>query len=105
MNNLKPVADRVFVKPIEKPITVSIKIILPDSIKEEKMLKGEVVAYGYAKKGKKGKITPITDLQKGDVILYYKEHGTEFEYERIKYVSLFYRHLLLKLEGVNEINA
>lgn len=73
--NVKPLADRVIVKPLEAEEKTKGGIIIPDNAKE-KPQKGEVVAVGPGKIADNGqKIT--MELKKGDKVLYGKYSGTE----------------------------
>ncbi|MBO5052903.1 MAG: co-chaperone GroES [Muribaculaceae bacterium] len=70
--NVKPLADRVIIRPTAaEEVTVS-GIIIPDSAKE-KPLKGTVVAAGPGTKDE------AMELKEGDVVLYGKYAGTEVE--------------------------
>jgi chaperonin GroES len=73
--NVKPLADRILVKPLEAEEKTKGGIIIPDNAKE-KPQKGEVVAVGPGKIADNGqKIT--MELKKGDTVLYGKYSGTE----------------------------
>ncbi len=73
--NLKPLHDRVVVKPLEAEETTAGGIIIPDTAKEKPM-EGRVVAAGPGVRGEDGKLQPL-DVKKGDQILYGKWSGTE----------------------------
>jgi chaperonin GroES len=73
--NLKPLEDRVVVKPLEAEEKTGGGIIIPDSAKE-KPQKGEVIALGSGKTSDKGQQIPMT-VKKGDKVLYGKYAGTE----------------------------
>ncbi len=73
--HLKPLHDRVVVKPLEAEETTAGGIIIPDTAKEKPM-KGRVVAAGPGVRGEDGKLQPL-DVKKGDQILYGKWSGTE----------------------------
>jgi len=70
--NIKPLADRVLVKPAAAEEKTVGGIIIPDSAKE-KPLKGEVIAVGNGTKDEE------MILKKGDKVLYGKYAGTEIE--------------------------
>lgn len=79
--NIKPLADRVLIKPaVAEEKTVG-GIIIPDSAKE-KPLKGSVVAVGEGTKDEK------MILKKGDNVLYGKYAGTEIELEGEQYLIM-----------------
>ena len=73
--HIKPLADRVVVKPVEEAETVKGGIIIPDTAKEKPM-QGEVVEVGPGRTSEEGKKTPM-EVKKGDKVLYGKYSGTE----------------------------
>ena len=73
--NLKPLHDRVLVKPLEAEEQTAGGIIIPDTAKEKPM-KGRVISAGPGVRGEDGKLHPL-DVKKGDEILYGKWSGTE----------------------------
>ncbi len=72
MTNVKPLADRVLVRPVAAEEKTVGGIIIPDSAKE-KPLKGEVIAVGNGTKDEQ------MVLKQGDTVLYGKYAGTELE--------------------------
>ena len=72
---IKPLADRVIVKPAEAEEKTSGGIILPDTAKE-KPIEGTVVAVGPGKTGDDGKVIKM-EVKVGDRVLYGKYSGTE----------------------------
>ena len=75
--NLRPLADRLVVKPLEQGEVKQGGIIIPDTAKE-KPEKGEVVAIGPGKLSDEGKRTPL-EVKKGDKILFGKYAGQEIK--------------------------
>jgi len=71
--NIRPLADRVLVKPATAEEKTIGGIIIPDSAKE-KPLKGEVMAAGNGTKDEE------MVLKRGDLVLYGKYAGTEIEW-------------------------
>ena len=84
--DLKPLADRVVVKPSEAEEKTEGGIILPDTAKE-KPQKGEVVAAGPGKKSDSGDTIPM-EVKKGDKVIYGKYSGTEFSFEGTEYLIM-----------------
>jgi len=72
---LKPLGDRVLVRPVEEEETTASGIVLPDTAKE-KPQKGKVLAVGDGKLDDDGKRVKL-DVSKGDEVLYSKYGGTE----------------------------
>lgn len=79
--SIKPLADRVLVRPLAAEEKSVGGIIIPDSAKE-KPAKGEVLAVGQGTKDEE------MILKAGDVVLYGKYAGTEVEHEGIKYLIM-----------------
>jgi chaperonin GroES len=79
--NIKPLADRVLVKPAAAEEKTVSGIIIPDSAKE-KPLKGEVVSTGNGTKDEE------MVVKAGDVVLYGKYSGTDIEVEGEKYLIM-----------------
>ena len=78
---LKPVNDKIVVKPIEKDEieTTAAGIILPDSVEGGSLLEGEVMAAGQGMYSTNGTLIPIV-VEVGDTILFSK-HNSGQEYK------------------------
>jgi chaperonin GroES len=76
--NIKPVGERVVVKPSESETKTVSGIYIPDSAKE-KQNHGEIVAVGKIED---------EELKVGDKVLYSKYGGTEVEFDGEKYLIL-----------------
>lgn len=76
---VKPLEDRVLVKPIEKESMTSSGLYLPEASKE-KPIQGKVVAVGPGKVLENGTRAAMT-IKKGDTVVYSKYAGTEVEIE------------------------
>ena len=83
---LRPLGDRVIVKPIEKKDEVRSGLIIPDTAKE-KPQEGEIIAAGKGKIGDDGKLIPM-DVKAGDKILYGKYSGTEVKLDGQEYLIM-----------------
>lgn len=92
--NLKPLADRVVVKPIVREEVTKGGIVLPDTVKE-KPQEGEIVAVGPGKLGDDGKRIEM-EVKKGDKVIYAKYAGTEWKYKDEEYLILRESDLLAK---------
>ena len=79
--NIKPLSDRVLVKPAEAEEKTATGIIIPDTAKEKPM-EGEVIAVGPGKKDE-----PMT-VKAGDKVLYGKYSGTEINVGDEKYLIM-----------------
>ena len=72
---LKPLGDRIVVKPLEAEEKTSGGIVLPDSAKERPQT-GEVIAVGPGKTLDNGSVAPM-EVVVGDKVVYSKYGGTE----------------------------
>jgi chaperonin GroES len=84
--NLKPLADRVIIKPSEAEEKTKGGIILPDTAKE-KPIEGTVVAVGPGKISDDGKQVKL-EVKVGDKVLYGKYSGTEVAVEGEEYLIM-----------------
>jgi chaperonin GroES len=84
--NLKPLADRVVVEPIERDEMTASGIYVPETAKE-KPQEGKVVAAGPGRRDESGKRIEM-DVQEGDRVLYAKYAGTEVKLGDKKYLIL-----------------
>ena len=84
--NLKPLADRLVVEPVEKEGRAAGGIILPETAKE-KPQEGTVLAAGPGRTDDDGKRIPM-DVKVGDVVLYAKYAGTEVKIDDKKLLIL-----------------
>lgn len=73
--NIKPLSDRVVVRPLEQEEVKQGSIIIPDTAKEKPM-QGEVVAIGPGRMTDNGNKIAM-EVKKGDKVLYGKYSGTE----------------------------
>ncbi len=75
--NIKPLGDRVVVKPIAQEEKTKSGIVLPDTAKE-KPQQGEVLAVGTGKLLENGQRVPV-EVKVGDKVIYSKYAGTEIK--------------------------
>ena len=88
---IKPLGDRVLLKPLEAKEKTKGGIVLPDTAKE-KPQEGKVIAVGRGKLSDDGKIQPL-EVKDGDKVLYGKYAGTEIKIDDEE-------HLVIKEEDV-----
>jgi chaperonin GroES len=86
LSNIKPLGDRVLVKPLEAKEVKKGGIIIPDTVKEKPM-EGEVVAAGPGKISDSGTRMAM-DLKAGDKVLYGKYSGTEVKIDDVEYLIM-----------------
>ncbi|NIM06279.1 MAG: co-chaperone GroES [Armatimonadetes bacterium] len=83
---LKPLADKILVKPSKAEEVSKGGIVLPDTAKK-KPVEGEVVAVGPGKLLEKGQRVP-PDIKVGDIVIYTEYGGTEITVGTEDYVIL-----------------
>tara|TARA_Y100000588_G_C14279398_1_gene936169 strand:+ start:79 stop:396 length:318 start_codon:yes stop_codon:yes gene_type:complete len=93
---IRPLDDRVLVKPEEAEDRTVSGIYLPEGAKEKPM-QGKVVATGPGKLGDDGKRAAVS-VRKGDVVVYGKYGGTEVEIDGDQLVILRENDLLGVIE-------
>lgn len=84
--NVKPLADRVLVKPVEAKEMTEGGIIIPDTASKEKPMEGEIVEVGPGR-FEDGKKIPM-EVKKGDRVLYGKYSGTEVTIKDTDYMIM-----------------
>jgi chaperonin GroES len=84
--NLKPLADRLVVEPIEQEEMTASGIILPETAKE-KPQQGKVIAAGPGRTDEDGDRI-VMDVKVGDRVLYAKYSGTEIKVDNKKLLIL-----------------
>lgn len=90
--SLRPLADRVVVRPSGREEMTKSGIMLPDTAKEKPM-RGTVVAVGEGRRNDEGVRIPL-EVQVGDEILFAKYGGAEFKYEEEEYLILSEKDIL-----------
>ena len=93
--SIRPLDDRIVVKPEEAEETTSGGIVLPDSAKE-KPQRGTVVAVGPGKlldSGNRGALS----VEVGDVVIYGKYGGSDIEVDGAEVKILYERDILAKV--------
>ena len=96
--NLKPLDDRIVVKPNEAETQTASGLVIPDTAKE-KPQQGSVLAVGPGKRAEtSGEIIPL-DISVGDTVLYSKYGGTEVTVEGDEVLVLNARDVLAIVEG------
>ena len=83
---VKPLADRVVVKPLDEDVQMRGGLYIPDTAKE-KPSQGEVVAVGPGKLSEEGARLEM-DVSVGDKVLYGKYSGTDVTLEGEEYLIL-----------------
>ncbi len=90
---IRPLADRVVVKPVDREEKTKGGIFLPDTASKERPMEGTVQAIGEGRLDDSGKRIPLT-VQVGDKVLFAKYSGTEFKVDDVEYLILTEKDIL-----------
>ena len=91
--SIKPLEDRIVVKPLDAEQTTASGLVIPDTAKE-KPQEGKVLAVGPGNWDDEGDKRIPLDVKEGDVVLYSKYGGTEVKYGGEDYLILSARDVL-----------
>lgn len=94
---LKPLGDRLVVKPATREETTASGIVLPDTAKE-KPQRGTIIAAGEGRRDEDGDRVPM-DVKVGDEVLFAKYAGTEFKLDDQDLLILSEKDILAVIEG------
>ena len=89
---IKPLEDRILVRPDEGEETTASGIVIPDTAKE-KPQEGTVLAVGPGKRSDTGDLIPM-DIKEGDRVVYSKYGGTEVKFDGEELLILSARDVL-----------
>lgn len=93
MTNLRPLGENVIVKPLEAETLTKSGIILPDSVSQEKPMRGEIMAIGNGSDEKK------LDAKVGDIIVFTKYAPTEIKIDGQEFYILGFDSVLAVVEN------
>ena len=91
--NIKPLEDRILVKPLDAEQTTASGLVIPDTAKE-KPQEGEVMAVGPGRFNEDGDDRVPMDIKVGDKVIYSKYGGTEVKYSGEEFLILSARDVL-----------
>jgi chaperonin GroES len=91
--NIKPLEDRIVVKPLDAEQTTASGLVIPDTAKE-KPQEGEVIAVGPGRFNEDGDERIPMDISVGDKVIYSKYGGTEVKYSGEEFLILSARDVL-----------
>ncbi|NJN15168.1 MAG: co-chaperone GroES [Oscillochloris sp.] len=90
---IRPLGDRVVIKPAEREEKTKGGIFLPDTASKERPMEGTILAVGDGRRDDSGKLIPM-NVQAGDKVLFAKYSGTEFKVDEIEYLILSEKDIL-----------
>jgi chaperonin GroES len=95
--NLRPLADRVVVKPVEREEMTKSGIVLPDTVKE-KPQEGIIEAVGNGRYNEQTGVRVALDVKVGDRVMYAKYAGSEVKIDDTEYLILAEKDILAVVE-------
>ena len=95
--SIKPLEDRIVVRPLEAEQVTASGLVIPDTAKE-KPQDAEVIAVGPGRFNDDGDRIPV-DIKVGDKVIFSKYGGTELKYGGKEYLVLSARDVLAIIEG------
>ena len=95
--NLRPLADRVVVKPVEREEMTKSGIVLPDTVKE-KPQEGIIEAVGNGRYNEQTGVRVALDVKVGDRVMYAKYAGSEVKIDDVDYLILGEKDILAVVE-------
>lgn len=84
--NVRPMHDRIIIKPIENETTTKSGIVIPDAA-QEKPMQGTVIGVGGGRVTEEGNTIPMS-VKEGDVVLYSKFAGQTVKIDNVDHIVL-----------------
>ena len=95
--NIKPIRDKVIVKPIAEDEITKGGIVLPDTVDKERPEKGEVIAIGSGKTLDNGQKLPMS-VKVGDIVMFKKYSPDEIKIDKEEYLVIAEDDIMAILE-------
>ena len=83
---LRPLHDRIIIKPLDNETVTKFGIVIPDNA-QEKPQQGKVLAVGKGKVTEDGKVLPLS-IKEGDTVLYGKYAGQTIKVDDVEHIVL-----------------
>src|SRR5215468_9416315 len=90
---IRPLGDRVVVKPVDREEKTKGGIYLPDTASKERPMEGTILAVGEGRRDDNGKLIPLS-VKAGDKVLFAKYSGTEYKVDDVEYLILAEKDIL-----------
>ena len=90
---IRPLGDRVVLKPADREEKTKTGIFLPDTATKERPMEGTILAVGEGRRDDSGKLIPM-QVSVGDKVLFAKYSGTEFKVDEVEYLILSEKDIL-----------
>jgi chaperonin GroES len=90
---IRPLADRVVIKPVDREEVTKGGIFLPDTASKERPMEGTILAVGDGRLDDNGKRIPM-NVKVGEKVLFAKYSGTEYKVDDVEYLILAEKDIL-----------
>lgn len=97
MVKIKPLTDRVVIKPISVEEKTDSGIVIPETAEKERPEQGKIVEVGPGRVLENGKIQP-PNVKKGDIVLFTKYGPNEVKINNVEYLIAKEEDILAILE-------
>jgi len=81
---LKPMNDYLLIEPIKEDEVTKGGIVIPETAREERAIKGKVIAVGPGKLNEKGERVPMT-IKEGQTVIFKKYAPDEIKIDNKEY--------------------
>ncbi len=95
---IRPLGDRVVIKPAPREEQTKSGIILPDTATKERPQEGDILAVGEGRRDDSGKLIPM-NVAVGDRVLFAKYSGTEVKIDDEDYLIMSEKDVLGVIQG------
>lgn len=96
--NLKPIGGHVILKPADAETTTASGIIIPDTAKQDRPERGEIVAVGPGALNERGERVPV-EVSVGQTVLFKKYAADEVELNGQKYLVISHDDVMAVIEN------
>lgn len=93
---LRPINDRIVVKPLDNETVTKSGIVLPDNA-QEKPQQGKVLGVGTGRRIEDGSLVPLS-VREGDTVLYGKYAGQTVKVDNVEHIVLKEEDILAIVE-------
>jgi len=90
---IRPLADRVVIKPADREEKTKGGIFLPDTANKERPMEGTILAVSEGRLDDNSRPVPMT-VKAGDKVLFAKYSGTEYKVDEVEYLILAEKDIL-----------
>ena len=98
IEKIKPLGDRILVKPLSKEEKTASGIFIPDTATKERPEQGEVLAVGQGERNEKGELVPL-NVKPGQIVMFTKYAPNEIKVGNEELLIVKEKDLLAVIES------